>query len=297
MTQIYSKAESVRGSSEHAQRLLNLRATLDGLGIGAGIASVVGAILFSDFLGLPRPLMISGSAIIAGLCTADIVSLYLRGKITPGTTATVTITSRGAYSLTEEQVADLRNLLSDLGSRSRESEQDGSAGADRLLRHSRAVIDEARKRLLDNASQINKRSQVSLVTGSGIAVGAVLILLALAFPPISMYHLRWEQVLWTYLPKLGVIVMLEVFAFFFLRLYRASLVESRAVHADLNALALKEAALVAAWAESDQQRLQLATTVIEPAPEGYRPADDSSHGLDPKLVADLVASISKLVRG
>ncbi|HFK2946623.1 TPA: hypothetical protein ACGY8F_001564 [Stenotrophomonas maltophilia] len=297
MTQNYSRAASGRGSSERAQRLLNLRATFDGLGIGAGFASVVAAILFSDVLGLPRPVMISVSAIIAGLCTADIVSLYLRGKITLGTTATVTITSRGADSLTEEQVTDLRNLLSDLGDRSRESEQDESAGADRLLRHSRAVIDEARKRLLDNASQINKRSQVSLVTGSGIAVGAVLILLAFAFPPIPMYSLRWEQMLWAYLPKLGVIVMLEVFAFFFLRLYRASLVESRAVHADLNALALKEAALVAGWAESDQQRLQLATTVIEPVPEGYRPADVSSQGLDPKLVADLVASISKLVRG
>ncbi|MCI1144703.1 DUF2207 domain-containing protein [Stenotrophomonas maltophilia] len=297
MTQKHSRAALSRGSSERAQRLLNLRASLDGLGIGAGFASVVGAILLSDALGLPRTLMISASAIIAGLCTADIVSLYLRGKITLGSTATVTITPMRANSLTEEEITDLRNVLSDLGSRFRESAQDDSSGADRLLRHSRAVIDEARKRLLENASQINKRSQVSLVTGSGIAVGAVLILLAFAFPPIPMYSLRWEQVLWAYLPKLGVIVMLEVFAFFFLRLYRASLVESRAVHADLNALALKEAALVAAWAESDQQRLQLATTVIEPAPEGYRPADDSSHGLDPKLVADLMASISKLVRG
>lgn len=297
MTQNISRAAPSRGSDERSQRLLNVRAVLDGLGIGAGFVSVFAAILFSDDLGLPRNLMISVSAIVAGLCTADIVNLYLRGKISLGTTATVTITSSTASSLTDEQVTDLRKLLTDIGTRLRESEQNDSAGCERLLRHSRSVIDEARKRLLDNASQINKRSQVSLVTGSGIAVGAVLILLAFAFPPIPMYSLRWEQVLWAYLPKLGVIVMLEVFAFFFLRLYRASLVESRAVHADLNALALKEAALVAAWAESDQQRLQLATTVIEPAPEGYRPADDSSHGLDPKLVADLMASISKLVRG
>ena len=297
MTQRISEAASGRSSDERSQRLLNVRAVLDGLGIGAGFVSVFAAILFSDVLGLPRNVMISVSAIVAGMCAGDIVNLYLRGKISLGTSATVTITSSTSPSLTDEQVANLRQVLSDYEAMLRESQQNDSAGCRRLLRQSRAVIDEARKRLLDNASQINRRSQVSLVTGSGIAVAAVLILLAFAFPPVPMYSLRWEQVLWAYLPKLGVIVMLEVFAFFFLRLYRASLVESRAVHADLNALALKEAALVAAWSESDQQRLQLATAVIEPALGEWRPADDPIHSLDPKLVADLVASISKLVRG
>lgn len=297
MTQNISKTASDRSSDERSQRLLNVRAVLDGLGIGAGFVSVFAAILFSDDLGLPRSLMISVSAIVAGVCAGDIVHLYLRGKISLGTSATVTITSSTSPSLTDEQVTDLRKVLSDCGAMLRESQQNDSAGCGWLLRQSRAVIDEARKRLLDDASQINKRSQVSLVTGSGIAVAAVLILLAFAFPPVPMYSLRWEQVLWAYLPKLGVIVMLEVFAFFFLRLYRASLVESRAVHADLNALALKEAALVAAWSDCDQQRLQLAATVIEPAPEAGRPSDDPTHSLDPKLVADLVASISKLVRG
>lgn len=292
-----SRTESDRGSSDREQRLLNVRATLDGLGIGAGFFIVFAAILFSDAIGLPRAQMITLSAVVAGLCTADIVSLYLRGKITLGPTATVTFTSSGGRNLTDAQVAELQKLLNELDGRIRESKHDDNAGADRLLRHSRSVIDEARKRLLDNASQINKRSQVSLVTGSGIAVGAVLILFAFAFPSIPMYSLRWEQVLWSYLPKLGVIVMLEVFAFFFLRLYKASLIESRAVHADLTALALKEAALVAGWAESDQQRLQLATTLIAPAPEDHKSVDDTGNGLDPKLVADLASSIAKLVRG
>lgn len=297
MTRIKSKAGADRASSDHAQRIYNLRGFVDSLGIGAGVVSVFMSIVFSDLLGLSRPYMIAGSAILAGICTGDIVSLYLRGKLSLGTTATITFTGNEVKALTGKEIHELREALGDLTNHMRVAMQDPQAANAKLLRESRGVINQARVRLLQNSSQIDKRSRVSLVTGSSITVIAVVILLAFAFPPIPLSSLSWQQLLSTYLPKLGVIVMLEVFAFFFLRLYKASLSESRTVHADLNALALREAALIAAWAESDEQRLHLAQSLIKPAPQNVPSADDPNHGVDPKVLAELVASISKLLRG
>jgi len=283
-------------SSDYAQRMYNVRAFVDSLGIGAGVISVFMSILFADLLGLPRSYMIAGSAILAGVCTGDIVSLYLRGKLSLGTTATITFSHDGRGGLSDSDIRALQGVIADLTA-AREDMNDPQGANSRHLRQCREVIAQAKTRLLENASQIDKRSRVSLVTGSAISAVAVITLLAFAFPPIPLSMLTWQQLLSTYLPKLGVIVMLEVFAFFFLRLYKASLAESRSVHADLNALSLKETALLSAWTEADEQRLQLAMSLVRPASEDLRSMGDPISSVDPKVLADLVASIAKLVRG
>jgi len=285
-----------RVSSDYAQRMYNVRAFVDGLGIGAGVISVFVSILFADLLGLPRSYMVAVSAILAGVCTGDIVSLYLRGKLSLGTTAAITFSHDGRGGFSDSDIRALQEGLANLTA-AREDTNDPQSVNSRHLRQSRDVIAQAKTRLLENASQIDKRSRVSLVTGSAISAIAVITLLAFAFPPIPLSMLTWQQLLSTYLPKLGVIVMLEVFALFFLRLYKASLAESRSVHADLNALSLKETALLSAWTEVDEQRLQLAMSLVRPASEDLRSTEDPISSVDPKVLADLVASVTKLARG
>jgi len=296
MAKAEPKVGQSRISSDYAQRMYNLRALVDSLGIGAGVVSVFMSFLFADLLGLPRSFMIAGSAIVAGVCTGDIVSLYLRGKLSLGTTATITFSHDGRGALSDSDIRALQDVLANLAA-AREEMNDPQGANSRHLRQSREVIAQAKARLLENASQIDKRSTVSLVTGSAISAVAVITLLAFAFPPIPLSMLSWQQLLSTYLPKLGVIVMLEVFAFFFLRLYKASLAESRSVHADLNALSLKETALISAWSEEDEQRLQLAMSLVRPDSEDLGSTEDPINSVDPKVLADLVASIAKLVRG
>ncbi len=296
MAKVEPKLGHGRVSSDFAQRMYTVRAFVDSLGIGAGVVSVFMSILFADLLGLPRSYMIAGSAILAGVCTGDIVSLYLRGKLSLGATATITFSHDERGGLSNSDIRALQGVIADLTA-AREDMNDPQGANSRHLRQSREVIAQAKTRLLENASQIDKRSRVSLVTGSAISAVAVITLLAFAFPPIPLSMLTWQQLLSTYLPKFGVIVMLEVFAFFFLRLYKASLAESRSVHADLNALSLKETALLSAWTEADEQRLQLAMSLVQPAPDDLRSTGDPITSVDPKVLADLVASIAKLVRG
>jgi hypothetical protein len=100
-----------------------------------------------------------------------------------------------------------------------------------------------------------------------------------------------------YLPKLGVVIMLEVFAFFVLRIYQASLEDSRALNRDLDMLALKEVALITSWAEGPEYRLEAARMLA--TTDGAQGASlrDSNNPLDPKVIAELAAAIAKIVRG
>jgi len=296
MTSAKPHAVDRRAANERTQRLQNLRGFLLGLGIAISLTVALWSVLFTDQLGTLSPYVLTASATLAGACTAYIVSLYLNGKLNFGTT--VTFTSSSSPNISEDiALGEFRERLGALITQLSAVQEETQRAEVGLLHQCRAVFAESRNRLLKNEIQVDRRSRVSLVAGSAITTVAVVTLLAFAFPPIALVPPTWQQLLSTYLPKVGVIVMLEVFAFFFLGLYKASLKESRALHDALSLLAFKEAALVAAWTESDSQRLQVARIVAHPQPIDSNGREESVESVDPKALADLVAAIAKLVRG
>lgn len=293
-----NNSSASQSAKDRDQRLQNVRALLAMLG---GLAGVMGAgfsIISRDFLGGWSTYYLAASAILTGICAGYVVSLYLNGKLSLGTTVTITSTSGStADAIDHEALTKLRGLMDVLSERVSSYKAESETAEAALLSQCRQVFEDSRSRLLRSGVQIDRRSRVSLVTGSAISAAAVVTLLAFAFPPIPLVSPTWQQLLSMYLPKIGVIVMLEVFAFFFLGLYKASLKDSRALNDDLNSLDLKEASLLAAWTEASDQRLLLAKMLI---PEKTAtPSLDAAplDGVDPKALAELVAAVTKLVRG
>jgi len=296
-------ADSARDAEQEARararRRYRVEAFAGSVGIGLGLSVVVTSSFVADLLGLRSPLLMLFGIGIVGASTASVLSLYLRGKLSVTANASAPVSALDAEARLElmsalEKVKTAATRLSENYSSegpSLETETDN-----RLLA-SRAVLREARKRLSDKAVSLERRARVNLVIGSSTSVAAVVMLIAFAFSPVHMTELSWQQLLSLYLPKFGVVVMLEVFAFFFLRLYKATLVDSRLLDKDFDALALKEAALVAAWSQEAQIRLDFAKCVIAPGPAIAVNSEESQEPLDPKSIAELASAISKLMRG
>lgn len=104
------------------------------------------------------------------------------------------------------------------------------------------LIKDARMRLVEEIASLERRGNVNLVIGS---ITTLLGLVVLAYFVMSApTQLTSANVLGYYVPRVTVIAFIQVFAFFFLRLYRASLEGIKFFHNELTNLEILFAALV-----------------------------------------------------
>ncbi|HEL3813573.1 TPA: hypothetical protein UMY79_004353 [Stenotrophomonas maltophilia] len=286
----------IRHRSVRSYRLQAFGAAIGvSLGLAIGVISAFAADLFS----LNSPLLMFVGIALAGVGTAAIISLYLGGRLSLAKVESESVSpldpqGRQELLLALENVKSAAARISEMT-----ATQPGAADGEtdvRLLA-SRAVFQDARNRLSKRAADLARRATVNLVIGSSTSVAAVVMLVTFAFTPIGLVEISWQQILSYYLPKFGVVVMLEVFAFFFLRLYKATLADSRLLDADIDAFALKEAALLTAWSDSAEKRLESAKILVTPIATDSVRSNAPSPPLDPKLIAEMASAIAKVVRG
>jgi hypothetical protein len=122
----------------------------------------------------------------------------------------------------------------------------------------------ATSRLNQEVARLTWRGNVSLVIGSLTASGAAAFLLYFArgsrIEPISMAAL-----LAYYVPKLSAATFVLAFAFFFLRLYRSTLLQIQDYQAMLTALACQQALLEMAVSSGDRGMLRDAVRALAAA--------------------------------
>ncbi|MDM0050922.1 hypothetical protein [Variovorax sp. J22R115] len=159
----------------------------------------------------------------------------------------------------------------------------------------RSAFLQAQQRMYREVEVLGRRARLNLVFGV-LTTGVAILLLA--------YMVLWHErqfvdltaLLSHYVPRVTVVVFVEVFSFFFLRLYRATLGEIHTYQNDLTRLALQQVAVDAAWAAPDHAvRGTLAKdllTTSEKASSGSR-VDDKA--VDPAAVLDLMERFGKLV--
>ncbi|SFO83031.1 hypothetical protein SAMN05443579_106372 [Variovorax sp. PDC80] len=97
-----------------------------------------------------------------------------------------------------------------------------------------------------------------------------------------------------YVPRLALVVFIEIFSFFFLRLYRSTLDEIRRYQEKLNDAATQRVALELAWALNDpalKADISKALIVSRPQPSSPTGPDD----LDVNAVVRAVGQLSKLM--
>ncbi len=106
-------------------------------------------------------------------------------------------------------------------------------------------------RLRDEISALGRRANVNLIIGSVVTVLAASVLTS--FVMISHADLtQMPKILSYYIPRLSLIVFIEIFAYFFLRLYKANLYDIKYFQNELTNIESKMISLKSALISSDK---------------------------------------------
>jgi hypothetical protein len=151
-------------------------------------------------------------------------------------------------------------------------------------------------RLKAEISALARRGNLNLVIGvltTTIAVG----LLSYMVMGVTNSLGTLEELLQYYVPRVSTAVFIEVFSFFFLRLYRSSLEEIRYYQDELTRLTERRIALLAAEASGDSDLLGAVVSSLAPDAElhlqaGPSPADPE----DLKGLSNLLEMIARVLR-
>ena len=111
-------------------------------------------------------------------------------------------------------------------------------------------FDAAIARLQFELGAQTRRSNLNLVIGVLTTLIAVGLLVYMVFGPAPNFS-AWTSIASHYIPRVTTVTFIEIFSFFFLRLYRSTLEELRTYHHDVTRLTLQRVAVEAAWTSSD----------------------------------------------
>ena len=113
--------------------------------------------------------------------------------------------------------------------------------------HYKDISDEiirSKNRILNEIGSLNRRGNLNLVIGSLTTIVAVGILFSSFFYSIKIVKI--DEILSHYLPRVSIVLFAEIFAFFFLRLYRTSLIDIKYYQNELTNIEAKGLSLKAA---------------------------------------------------
>lgn len=137
------------------------------------------------------------------------------------------------------------------------------AGMDHLSELAETLVG----RLSDEVSNLRVRSNVNLSLGAGITISG-LILLWLTISSIEIHVLTAEispsesiplrEVFFSVLPRLSLVVFIEIFAYFFLRLYKSNLAEVKYMQNEITNIEAKMIALHVSIVSQNQASLSVA---------------------------------------
>jgi hypothetical protein len=122
-------------------------------------------------------------------------------------------------------------------------------------------FNETRERLLREMSNLSRRANLNLAFGTltTILAGTGLVYIVL-FTPLNLAGVSSSEYSWLvvahYVPRLSLIIFAEVFAYFFLRLYKASLPDMKYYQNEITNVEMRLIALKAALAMEDKEPLK-----------------------------------------
>lgn len=102
------------------------------------------------------------------------------------------------------------------------------------------------RRLFDQIAILRKRGNLNLVIGIATTLVAALTLI-LTVILASPNGTQWEKLLAYFIPRISTVIFVEVFSFFFLRLYKATLAEEKYYQNEITARTARQTALEAAF--------------------------------------------------
>lgn len=147
------------------------------------------------------------------------------------------ISSETSEEYLSELKKDMNKLISDSTSK-------------RLENHFMRII----KRLSDEINELGKRAKVNLIIGSISALSGVSIFILFVTEKVSPDNID-SYLLTDFAPRISLVIVIEIFAYFFLSLYKNNLSEIKYFHNELTNIDNKYLALEEAIAYSDKKTI------------------------------------------
>lgn len=152
----------------------------------------------------------------------------------------------------------------------------------------------AETRLAQELTSLRARANLNLAIGAATTVVAIALLYWLVLGSERTFE-NLYALLSHYIPRVSIVVFIEIFAFFFLRLYRTTLTEIRGYQGDVTRLNLQYIAVEMAWAdESTAARRGFAEALLSAnSAPGEMPVPEAK--IDEKAISTLLEKLSKLL--
>jgi len=163
-----------------------------------------------------------------------------------------------ANQLRETLVADSANdLVSELKRKILHDETQRSA---RVLM--RSVFGTSEERLSDQVQTLRAQSTTNMLIGCFIAfLGAAILVTSIFFPyskPVNLEELALQIA-----PKLSVVILIELFAYFFLKMYRSNLSEIRYYQNEITNVEMRKAGVLLAISKTVPDSLFVALSTMD----------------------------------
>lgn len=98
-------------------------------------------------------------------------------------------------------------------------------------------------RLLDEVGALGRRANLNLVIGSLTTIVALSTLSFIVFQSTSKF-ISWPETIYHYIPRISFIIFIEVFAYFFLKLYKSNLNDIKYYQNELTNVEMKLSAVI-----------------------------------------------------
>jgi len=164
-----------------------------------------------------------------------------------------------------------------------------------FIRRVRDINFDVNSRVSDQIFSLNKRGNINLIIGVMTTIAAIFVLFfMLSFDKENVK--TWPDLASHYIPRLSIAIFIEIFAFFFLRLYRQGLEEVKYYQNQLTIIQSKQAAFEAAYAIGSDEAKSLVVAEFcrldTSNPDEEKILENLSN---PKDAAELIERISKVI--
>lgn len=153
----------------------------------------------------------------------------------------------------------------------------------------------AEHRLKAELDALGRRSNLNLVIGVLTTTIAVGLLTYMVLGAVAEFG-TLTSLLSHYIPRLGLVLFIEVFSFFFLRLYKTTLSEMRMYQTDLTALTIQRVAVLAGLSAGDSAgAAALSKELLTCTSVKQETTTEQKSDVDPKALAELVQALAKIL--
>ena len=169
------------------------------------------------------------------------------------------------------------------------------------LKHLRRLYTDTKVRLGREIESLTKRANLNLIIGSLTTfIATILLVYIVLYSGVKTGDLN--SFVWHYVPRFFVLIFIEVFSFFFLRLYKSSLNEIKYFQNEITTVDGKLLGLETALISEDHAKLDCIIQVFSQTErnfildKGQTTVDLKKYKSDSKTIQDFTASIKKLIK-